>query len=278
MVQPDDPNPDSKPTPKRRGVILPPRMSRDATAASLMMESPLTLRTSSTAIQEMMKRFSEFDRGAAGTWKFSDEERRECLQEAIDLLAVVQQGILEAPNCMENAWMADALLMLGKATSFLPHVPPEGTREAKLWIEHGHLSDAVRDLEPYWKSYRPKFEDLSRRLHLHRQAYIYSAKDTQKAASGSGKQEADALTESGPRESKGESAESMEQVKSQLCANFGVNKKAAGMRIRRAKDKGTLKEIAPGQFTAESVSAFMEKQGPLQERSANYEPDDFEIE
>ena len=278
MVQPDDPNPDSKPTPKRRGVILPPRMSRDATAASLMMKSPLTLKTSSTAVQEMIKRFSEFQRGAAGSWKFNDEERRECLQEAIDLLVVARQGILETPNCMEIGWMSDALKMLGRADKFLPRIPLKNTRDAKLWIEHGHLSDAVRDLKPFWQSYKLEFEELSRLLHLHQQASNYSAKDTNKAASDNGKQEADALTVGGTRESKGESAVSMEQVKSQLWDDFDVDKKAAGMRIRRAKDKGTLIEIASGQFTAESVSAFMEKQVPLQERSANYEPDDFEIE
>lgn len=160
---------DDGPAPiKGKAIILPPRMRREATADSLMRESPLTLETSRKAMREMLKRFNEFQRGGAGSWKFSDDERKECLSEAIDLLMVVRRGIIETPNCTDIAWMADALVMIGRAFEYLPRIPYEGSREARLWIEHGDLADAVRDLKPFWQHYRPKFEDLHRLLHLRR--------------------------------------------------------------------------------------------------------------
>lgn len=171
---------------KGRAIILPPRMRREATADGLMRESPLTLETSRKAMHEMLKRFTEFKRGGAGSWIFSDEERLECLSEAINLLTVVRQGILETPNCMDKSWLTDALEMIGRAFDYLPRVPPEGTREAKLWIENGDLDQAVRDLMSFWRSYKPKFENLDRLLHHHGSARKYSPDTVPEAIADNG--------------------------------------------------------------------------------------------
>ena len=171
---------DSRAPNKGRKIILPPRMRREATADGLMQESHFTLETSRVAIREMIKRFNEFQRRAAGSWKFSDEERMECLREAIDLLTVVQQGILKTPNCTDIAWMADAIVMIGRAFKYLPRVPLEGTRAARLWIENGDLADAAEDLKPFWQSYKPRFEDLHRLLHAHRQTIRPTEVDAKK--------------------------------------------------------------------------------------------------